>query len=219
MSMTDTTDKTTDKITQPASVKEKQKVLTQIRKEERENISQTQSQEEIQVWVEELLEKHADDYAYLQGRRIDDYTQENGEVLFAIGGQAFVDKYAHSLREYHVVDNICDIRTGTMVRRLSRDGKKPLTAVAILKNMKFSVNHTLLSVMMNMYSQRKRFMKYSMTNFITFQKWTQNEMMILLANGMEDDEEDRYDEDADSYVMNSPTNIPGIDSKHHVAGT
>ena len=85
--------------------------------------------------------------------------------------------------------------------------------------MKFSVNHTLLSVMMNMYSQRKRFMKYSMTNFITFQKWTQNEMMILLANGMEDDEEDRYDEDADSYVMNSPTNIPGIDSKHHVAGT
>lgn len=175
------------------STDETEKYVAQIRKEERENISQAQSQQEIQTWVEELLEKQSDEYGYLIGRSVEDYTRENEEVLFAIGGQGFVDKYAHSLREYHVVDNICDIRTGTTVRRLSREGNKPLSAVALLKSVKFSVNHTILVVMMNMYSQRKRFMKYSMTNYVTFQKWTQNEMMILLANGMEDEEGDGGD--------------------------
>ena len=175
------------------STDETEKYVAQIRKEERENISQAQSQQEIQTWVEELLEKQSDEYRYLIGRSVEDYTRENEEVLFAIGGQGFVDKYAHSLREYHVVDNICDIRTGTTVRRLSREGNKPLSAVALLKSVKFSVNHTILVVMMNMYSQRKRFMKYSMTNYVTFQKWTQNEMMILLANGMEDEEGDGGD--------------------------
>jgi hypothetical protein len=37
-------------------------------------------------------------------------------------------------------------------------------------------------------------MKYSMTNYVTFQKWTQNEMMILLANGIEDEEGDGGDD-------------------------
>ena len=150
-----------------------------VKKEEKRDTQQ----EDLEEWMDELLENSQVNYDYLEGKTIVEFQSEIERLLFRVNPE-YVEKYKEPLKDFRYVDNICDLRHGCFVRWLSRTKKKKIARGGKFIGIRFSANHTLLMVVIQM-GRSRRIISYSMGNFYTFQRLTTEESMILMANNLE----------------------------------
>ena len=150
-----------------------------VKKEEKRDTQQ----EDLEEWIDELLENSQVNYDYLEGKTILEFQLEIERLLFRVNPE-YVEKYKEPLKDFRYVDNICDLRHGCFVRWLSRTKKKKIARGGKFIGIRFSANHTLLMVVIQM-GRSRRIISYSMGNFYTFQRLNTEESMILMANHLE----------------------------------
>jgi hypothetical protein len=136
---------------------------------------------EIEQWIQHLLE-NADEYKYLEGKTIENFKEETYNRIQRINGK-LLEKYSGTIHLYRFIDNICDFRQGTFVRWISRSNPTKWSMGGKLLQIQFSNNHALVLVLI-LSNKRYKKIRYSMTNYYTFQKLTTEENMILLSNGI-----------------------------------
>jgi hypothetical protein len=154
-------------------------LIRTVKKEEKRDTQQ----EDLEEWMDELLENSQVNYDYLEGKTIVEFQSEIERLLFRVNPE-YVEKYKEPLKDFRYVDNICDLRHGCFVRWLSRTKKKKIARGGKFIGIRFSANHTLLMVVIQM-GRSRRIISYSMGNFYTFQRLTTEESMILMANNLE----------------------------------
>ena len=154
-------------------------LIRTVKKEEKRDTQQ----EDLEEWMDELLENSQVNYDYLEGKTILEFQSEIERLLFRVNPE-YVEKYKEPLKDFRYVDNICDLRHGCFVRWLSRTKKKKIARGGKFIGIRFSANHTLLMVVIQM-GRSRRIISYSMGNFYTFQRLTTEESMILMANHLE----------------------------------
>ena len=154
-------------------------LIRTVKKEEKRDTQQ----EDLEEWMDELLENSQVNYDYLEGKTIVEFQSEIERLLFRVNPE-YVEKYKEPLKDFRYVDNICDLRHGCFVRWLSRTKKKKIARGGKFIGIRFSANHTLLMVVIQM-GRSRRIISYSMGNFYTFQRLTTEESMILMANHLE----------------------------------
>ena len=150
-----------------------------IKKDEKRDTQQ----EELEEWMTDLLDNTQNAYDYLEGKHIFEFQLEIERLLVRVNPE-FVEKYKQPLKDFRFIDNICELRQGCFVRWLSRSHTKKIARGGKFIGIRFSGNHTLLMVVMQM-GRTRRIISYSMTNFYTFQRLTTEESMILMANRLE----------------------------------
>jgi hypothetical protein len=86
------------------------------------------------------------------------------------------------LTEYRFVENICDLHKGKHIRwiRLNRDESPKLTNGGIVTDIKFNDNGTHVQCKSN----TNRFIQYKYDDCLTFQKLSEDELMILSITGI-----------------------------------
>ena len=81
-----------------------------VKKEEKRDTQQ----EDLEEWMDELLENSQVNYDYLEGKTILEFQLEIERLLFRVNPE-YVEKYKEPLKDFRYVDNICDLRHGCFV--------------------------------------------------------------------------------------------------------
>jgi hypothetical protein len=151
--------------------------LEQIYKNAREDPSLLST-----INVDALLEK-IEGTSYLENRTIDDISRDIFEAIDSLGlPQETAKTYCEKLSGYRVVDKICDLRNGRLVRWIRRGSSLPtLTNGGLLMNVKIENS----GVQLLCKNSTNRFFNVKFDDCVVFQKLTMEEQIILMANSIE----------------------------------
>jgi len=125
--------------------------------------------------VDSLLERIGDNH-YLEGKKLEDISKEIYDSVFFLE-ETIAKDYCMRLIGYRVVDRICDLRNGRLIRWLKKKNGS-LTNGGLLMNVKIEDKGVLLLCKNNI----NRFFNVYFDDCLVFQKLTIEEQIILIAN-------------------------------------
>ena len=136
-------------------------------------------QEEFETWLNSVVEE-TDKYEYLEGVTLSYLQKEIDDVLDTMNlKEETREKYRKELRTFRLVDNICDFRINSFVRRMSREEPHALKPLAMYKGLSFSKINTLVNI-----RYHNKPLHYGMNRFYTFQQLSPEECLIVTANDL-----------------------------------
>jgi len=132
--------------------------------------------------VDALIEKMEDNH-YLENKSLDDISKE---IFFAIQslGQynniedENIQKMCVRLSGYRLVDRICDLRNGRLVRWIKKKNPRILTNGGLLVNVKIENMGVKLLCKNNM----NQFFSFLFDDCLIFQKLSMEEQVVLMAS-------------------------------------
>jgi len=125
--------------------------------------------------VDALLDKIGDNH-YLEGKTLKDISEEIFGSLFFLEEEKAKD-YCMRLIGYRLVDRICDLRNGRLIRWIKR-GNGSLTNGGLLMTVKIENTGVTLLCKNNI----NRFFNARFDDCIVFQKLSMEEQIVLMAN-------------------------------------
>lgn len=135
------------------------------------------NKEDFQTWLDSVV-KQTDKYEYLEGITHSSLQKEIHDVLETMQlGEETLAKYKSELRTFRLIDNICDFRINSFVRRMSREEPHKLKSNAMYRGLSFSKINTLVNIRCH-----NKPLHYGMNRFYTFQRMTPEECLIVTAN-------------------------------------
>jgi len=128
--------------------------------------------------VDAILNKIENDGgSYLENKTLADNSKEIMDVLKSIDIPDYLSmNYCIRLAGYRVVDKICDLRNGRMMRWIKK-ANKALTNGGILMNIKIENN----GVHLLCRNSASRFFNIKFDDCLVFQKLTMEEQIILMS--------------------------------------
>ena len=135
--------------------------------------------------VDTLLAKIEDNH-FLENRTVADISKDIFEAIDSLGlPEEIARGFCERLSGYRVVDKICDLRNGRLVRWIrlpSKDGSKgvSLTNGGLLMNVK--IENTGVQLLCK--NNANRFFNVKFDNCIVFQKLSMEEQLVLMANAL-----------------------------------
>jgi hypothetical protein len=127
--------------------------------------------------VNRLLEKIEKEH-YLENKSLKDISTEIFEEMCGLSlSPEITQNYCMRLSEYRLVDKICDLRNGRLIRWIKKTDNR-LTNGGLLMNVKMDAKGTVLLCK----NGNHRFFNVRFDDCILFQKLTMEEQFILLAN-------------------------------------
>lgn len=131
---------------------------------------------DIDAIVKKIGENH-----YLEGKTVSCLSREIYETLFSLAiPEEMMTKLCDRLIGYRVVDRICDLRNGRLMRWIRKSSPSNLTNGGLLMNVKIENTGVQLLCKNNI----NRFFNICFDDCIIFQKLTIEEQIILMANGI-----------------------------------
>jgi HD-GYP domain-containing protein (c-di-GMP phosphodiesterase class II) len=119
--------------------------------------------------------------SHLDNKTLADISREKYEQLVrlfdGVDDKSVIQTLFTKLHEYRYIDEVCEIHRGKHVRWIRATDPKKLTAGGIVVDIKFldTGTHILVKNPLN------RFIQYKLDDCITFQKMSDDEMLILAA--------------------------------------
>lgn len=133
--------------------------------------------------INELLDTLEDDNksSYLENKTLKMINKEVYDAISELGcsEEQHVDLYSR-LMGYRLVSEICYLHVGKFVKAIRRDGSAKISMMGIVSNIKFNDNGILIRIIVPS-SKKNLHMNYLFDNYITFQKLSDNEQLILMA--------------------------------------
>jgi hypothetical protein len=132
--------------------------------------------------VDALIEKMEDNH-YLENKSLDNISKEifyaiqSLESSTDINNDENIKKMCMRLSGYRLVDRICDLRNGRLVRWVKKKNPRVLTNGGLLVNVKIENTGVKLLCKNNM----NRFFSFLFDDCLIFQKLTMEEQLILMA--------------------------------------
>ena len=126
--------------------------------------------------VDALLDKIGDNH-YLEGKTLKDISEGIFGSLFFLEEEKAKD-YCMRLIGYRLVDRICDLRNGRLIRWIKR-ANGSLTNGGLLMTVKIENTGVTLLCKNNI----NRFFNAKFDDCIVFQKLSMEEQIVLIANG------------------------------------
>ncbi len=137
------------------------------------------NEDDFETWLNSVVDK-TDKYEYLEGVTHSYLQKEIGDVLDSMNlTEETRDKYKKELQTFRLVDNICDFRINTFVRRMSREEPHTLKPLAMYRGLSFSKINTLVNI-----RYHNKPLHYGMNRFYTFQRMSPEECLIVTANDL-----------------------------------
>ena len=131
--------------------------------------------------IDALIEKMEDNH-YLENKSLDDISKD---IFFSIQSLGQFTEENENLNQmclrlsgYRVVDRICDLRNGRLIRWIKKKTPKVLTNGGLLVNVKIENSGVKLLCKNNM----NRFFSVFFDDCLVFQKLTMEEQLILMAS-------------------------------------
>jgi hypothetical protein len=132
--------------------------------------------------VDALIKKMEDNH-YLENKSLDDISKE---IFFAIQSLGHynsiedenIQKMCVRLSGYRLVDRICDLRNGRLVRWIKKKNPQILTNGGLLVNVKIENMGVKLLCKNNM----NRFFSFLFDDCLIFQKLSMEEQLVLMAS-------------------------------------
>jgi hypothetical protein len=132
------------------------------------------------VDIDAIIKKIGENH-YLEEKTVSCISKEIYDVLFSLGiPEEIMTKICDRLIGYRIVDRICDLRNGRLMRWIRKTSPSNLTNGGLLMNVKIENTGVQLLCKNNM----NRFFNIRFDDCIIFQKLTIEEQIILMANGM-----------------------------------
>lgn len=143
-----------------------------IKEIQRENDIQI-SAEQIEEWVKEIKESASELPHYLDNKTLDTILQEKANAL----KKHYIPKFLlEKIEDYRYVDEINELFRGKYVRWIRLDMKTPfLTNGGIVMDIQFLDN----GIQVLCRNGVNRFIKYKFDECLTFQKLTDEELLLL----------------------------------------
>ena len=131
------------------------------------------STEQIEEWVKEIKESASELPHYLDNKTLDTILQEKANAL----KKHYIPKFLlEKIEDYRYVDEINELFRGKYVRWIRLDMKTPfLTNGGIVMDIQFLDN----GIQVLCRNSVNRFIKYKFDECLTFQKLTDEEMLLL----------------------------------------
>lgn len=134
--------------------------------------------------VDALLAKTEGNH-FLENRTVDDISKEIFEAIDSLGlSEEIAIGFCKRLSGYRVVDKICDLRNGRLVRWIrlpSKEGSTiSLTNGGLLMNVK--IENTGVQLLCK--NNANRFFNFKFDGCIVFQKLSMEEQLVLMANAL-----------------------------------
>jgi hypothetical protein len=132
------------------------------------------------ISIDAILNKLGENH-YLEGKTVKDVSKDIYDVLFSLGiSDEIMSDICERLVGYRVVDRICDLRNGRLMRWIKKTNETKLTNGGLLMNVKIENRGVQLLCKNNM----NRFFNIRFDDCIIFQKLTMEEQIVLMANGI-----------------------------------
>ena len=124
--------------------------------------------------IEELLQE--EQYGYIQNRSLQSFLVETKEILENhCHEKEKTNKILGKLHEYRFVDDLCDLHKGKHIRWIRINSSPELTNGGLVMDIKFTNVGTQILVK----SKFNRFIQIKWDDCLVFQKFTEDELMIL----------------------------------------
>lgn len=124
--------------------------------------------------IEELLQD--EQCGYIQNRSLQSFLVETKEILENnFHEKEKTNKILGKLREYRFVDDLCDLHKGKHIRWIRVNSLPELTNGGLVVDIKFTNVGTQILVK----SKFNRFIQIKWDDCLVFQKFTEDELMIL----------------------------------------
>jgi len=132
--------------------------------------------------VDALIEKMEDNH-YLENKSLDDISKEIFFAIQSLGQYNSIEdeniqKMCVRLSGYRLVDRICDLRNGRLVRWIKKNNPQILTNGGLLVNVKIENMGVKLLCKNNM----NRFFSFLFDDCLIFQKLSMEEQLVLMAS-------------------------------------
>jgi len=132
--------------------------------------------------VDALIEKMEDNH-YLENKSLDDISKEIFFAIQSLGQYNSIEdenlqKMCVRLSGYRLVDRICDLRNGRLVRWIKKKNPQILTNGGLLVNVKIENIGVKLLCKNNM----NRFFSFLFDDCLIFQKLSMEEQLVLMAS-------------------------------------
>jgi len=132
--------------------------------------------------VDALIEKMEDNH-YLENKSLDDISKEIFFAIQSLGQYNSIEdenlqKMCVRLSGYRLVDRICDLRNGRLVRWIKKKNPQILTNGGLLVNVKIENIGVKLLCKNNM----NRFFSFLFDDCLLFQKLSMEEQLVLMAS-------------------------------------
>jgi hypothetical protein len=123
-----------------------------------------------------------DSNSYLQNKTLKSINKEVYETISEIGcdEEKHVDLYT-KMMGYRVVNEICELHTGKYIKAIRRGCDPKISVMGIVTNLEFRDKGVLVRLVKYVSAGRPIYMNYLFDNYITFQKLSDNEQLILMA--------------------------------------
>jgi hypothetical protein len=132
--------------------------------------------------VDALIKKMEDNH-YLENKSLDDISKEIFFAIQSLGQYNSIEdeniqKMCVRLSGYRLVDRICDLRNGRLVRWIKKKNPQILTNGGLLVNVKIENMGVKLLCKNNM----NRFFSFLFDDCLIFQKLSMEEQLVLMAS-------------------------------------
>lgn len=137
------------------------------------------------VNINDLLDTIEDEEtSYLENQTLKTINKEVYDTISELGcnDERHADLYS-KLMGFRRVSEICYLHIGKYVKAIRRctNGSPKISIMGIVSNIQFNDNGILVRVFIPSSKQKNIHMNYLFDNYITFQKLTDNEQLILMA--------------------------------------
>jgi len=133
--------------------------------------------------IDALIQKMEDNH-YLENKSLDRISKEIFDAIHSLGQSDCVEEVLQNmcvrLSGYRLVDRICDLRNGRLVRWVKKKNPLVLTNGGLLVNVKIENTGVKLLCKNNM----NRFFSFLFDDCLIFQKLTMEEQVILMASSL-----------------------------------
>jgi len=129
--------------------------------------------------IEEIM-RHIETNDYLRGKTADSICEDIANALHRVP-QERKERFCKKLLGYRLIENMCDIRAGRFTRWISLDGSDD---TPILQSGGMAINIKIeddVQIVCKTFG-RRGFVTCRFNNSIVFQKLSEEESLILLAN-------------------------------------
>ena len=131
--------------------------------------------------IDALIKKMENNH-YLENKSLDDVSKEIFDAIHSLGcseeDEENQQKICMRLSGYRLVDRICDLRNGRLVRWIKKKNPKILTNGGLLVNV--SIENTGVKLLCK--NNMNRFFNFFFDDCLVFQKLSVEEQIVLMAS-------------------------------------
>lgn len=143
------------------------------------NIKMEEKEKNVEIDVNELLNTVENKNSHLENKT---FTMINTEIIHALKtldcNDTQLSSMCKQLYEYRLIQEICDLHKGKCVKiiRVNQTPPVKISTFGVVSDIKFKENGIYVTCM---FFHPIRYMTYKYDNYMTFQKMTEEELMIL----------------------------------------